>query len=201
MTMREIAESQACKEIKNRLTDAPEPIAFLAYALSELTVEQGIWRFYSFTYPEGGSAGWNNGQWRTHWPSISAGTKFFGEDAFGNQLAIADGSLSCSIWSHESGELVPFDLDAADVLESVAGHGLDWIDFYSDGSLAVARGCRHLIDRGHHLHWTNPLFLGGAVDASNITLVERASHLIGHGQLWSQIGDLPPGTEVVPRNR
>jgi len=172
----------------------------IAGVVGGAVVEQGLWRFFSSQLPApGGVSGWNAGAWRRAWPRMHPFLSFFGEDAFGNQLAIIAGNPNGFLWSHESGDLVDLELDLFSLIDSVASHGLDWIDFYNDGSLGIARRYLSSIDWGSHLHWTSPLILGGAVQSENVSVVERSAHLLGHGQLWAQVGDLPPGTDVVIR--
>ncbi len=50
-----------------------------------------------------------------------------------------------------------------------------------------------------HLHWTQPLILGGSTTVANTSVLDRNQHLVGHARLWRQIGNLPPGSSVVPR--
>ena len=75
---------------------------------------------------------------------------------------------------------------------------IDWIDFYSDGSLQIARGFG-VVPEDSHLHWTTPLVLGGSVNLANLGIVPRDKHHVGHAKLWAQVSGLPPGTEVVTR--
>ena len=172
--------------------------AAITRSVGGAVVEQGLWRFFSTHEPSpGGVSAWNMNAWHCAWSTMRPDLYFFGEDAFGNQLASIPGNPNAYIWSHESGELTDMELDLLSAIDSVATHGLDWIDFYGDGSLGVARQLLGLIEWGSHLHWTTPLILGGAISVENISVVERSAHLIGHGQLWTQVGDLPPGTDVV----
>ena len=172
----------------------------IASVIGGAVVEQGLWRFYSAHAPApGGVSAWNAGAWRGAWSRMQPDLYFFGEDAFGNQLVAIPGHPNAYIWSHESGELTDMELDLFSVIDSVASHGLDWIDFYGDGSLGVARRLLGSIDWGSHLHWATPLILGGTIQVENISVMERSVHLLGHGQLWAQVGDLPPGADVVLR--
>jgi len=101
------------------------------------------------------------------------------------------------MWGHEDGELYSLEIAICPLLETVIESGINWLDFYSDGSPQVGLNSGLPITLEKHLHWINPLILGGPVAVANLALVEREAHLIGHGKLWSQIRSLPPGTEVV----
>jgi hypothetical protein len=153
-----------------------------------------LWRFFS---PQT-VARWNTPEtWRGAWPGLSPELFFFGEDIFGNQLTLKPGNENVWLWNHENGELVDLLLDPATLLETVIESGVDWIDFYSPQMLAVGRAKLLDVPENCHLHWTQPLILGGAVSATNTSIVENAMHLRGHGALWAQLHRLPPGTEVV----
>lgn len=166
--------------------------------LGDLTAGQGLWRFYSASFPEGGVEAWNScdSSWRQAWGATLGTLDAFGEDVFGNQLLLRPDGQSVLIWRHESGVIEDTELDLATILEASLSNALDWLDFYSDGSPAVARLFRDEISKDRHLHWVTPLVLGGSVDASNILLVERVTHLLGHAKLWQQIGDLPAGASI-----
>ena len=83
-----------------------------------------------------------------------------------------------------------------DLLESVVQHGLSWIDFYSNGSLDVARGFVANITWEQHLHWIQPIIFGGMITPSNISVIDSFAHLLGHAQLWRQVSRDDPGTEI-----
>jgi hypothetical protein len=181
------------------LRNTADPISALARFLVGRVVEQGLWRFYSVDYPPLGLQAWNQAAWRKHWPSHMSVYQFWGEDAFGNQLALQDGRPNAFIWNHEDGSLVDLELDPLTLLDSVASAGLDWIDFYCDGSIQIARSCKSMVSLDTHLHWKQLLILGGPIVASNVSILGREIHLAGHGDIWAQIGDLPPGTEIMIR--
>ncbi len=160
----------------------------------------GLWRFYSESWPAGGIRYWNTESgWKQHWQALlPQGTFAFGEDVFGNQLIVVQGEEDVFLWNHENGECTDLYSDPVNLLTTVLSNGIDWIDQYGDGSLAVAR--RHgPVARESHLHWTTPLILGGTVSDSNVSVIERESHLVGHAKLWSQVCGLPPGTIVAPK--
>jgi hypothetical protein len=137
--------------------------------------------------------------WKSQWkPFLPAGTFSFGEDVFGNQLALASGRDNILLWNHENSECHDLLVSPQELVRMAAESGIDWIDFYSDGSLVVARECGP-VPLDAHLHWTTPLIFGCRVSRDNISLVEREPHLVGHAKLWSQVSGLPPGTTVVPR--
>ncbi|MGC3970158.1 MAG: hypothetical protein QM775_23365 [Pirellulales bacterium] len=172
------------------------PLA-MPQAIGESSVFDGVWRFFSNSWPEGGVTGWNSGTWNTHWQSfLPAGFFCFGEDVFGNQLVVANGSDNALIWNHENGECNDLLVGPCELLRTALESGIDWIDFYSDGSLAVAKQYG-AVPFDMHLHWTTPLILGGQVDRGNLSLVQREAHLVGHAKLCSQVSGLPLGTTVI----
>jgi hypothetical protein len=160
----------------------------------------GLWRFYSESWPAGGAKRWNEGSsWKQHWREFLPRDAFaFGEDVFGNQLIVVPGHENALLLNHENAECADLYCDPSSLLTTILNDGIDWIDAYSDGSLSVAR--RYLpVAQDSHLHWTTPLILGGMVDDSNISTIERESHLVGHAKLWLQVRGLPPGTVVTPQ--
>jgi hypothetical protein len=175
------------------------PAAF-PQAVGETSVCDGIWRFFSNPWPQGGISGWNVGSsWKAHWqPYLPSGLFSFGEDVFGNQLALVNGCGNAVLWNHENGQCFDLLVGPRELLRTAQERGIDWIDFYADGSLAVARQYG-AVPLEMHLHWTTPLVLGGLVARDNISLVQREPHLVGHAKLWSQVSGLPPGTAVSPR--
>jgi hypothetical protein len=178
-------------------TDLP---AALPQAIGETSVCDGIWRFFSDSWPQGGVSRWNVGStWKEHWQSIlPSGLFCFGEDVFGNQLALVSGYDNALLWNHENGECFDLLVGPCELLKTALESGIDWIDFYADGSLIVARQCG-AVPLDMHLDWTIPLILNGRVALDNLALLEREIHLIGHAQIWAQIAGLPPGTTVIPK--
>jgi len=191
-------ETDHIGEIKDRLAAAPLKTA-LPQTIGDRSVAGGLWRFFSASFPPfGGITAWNSATlWRGAWPWLSPDLFFFGEDVFGNQLTLTPGHENAFLWNHESGELVDLLLDPATLLETTIQSGIDWIDFYLPQMLAVAKAKLLDVPEGFHLHWTQPLILGGAVHVTNTSVLEGVSHLKSHGELWAQLRDLPPGTEVV----
>lgn len=158
------------------------------------TAGGGIWRLFS---PQK-SESWNSAiLWRDAWPGLLPDLFFFGEDIFGNQLTLHSTSENVWLWNHEDGNLVDLLLDAATLLETVLQSGLDWIDFYSPQMLSVGRSKLLDVPDNCHLHWMQPLILGGKMTTANASMVESVMHLRGHGRLWAQIRGLPQGTEVI----
>ncbi|MFO0899075.1 MAG: hypothetical protein U0836_16745 [Pirellulales bacterium] len=153
----------------------------------------GLWRFYSDSWPSGGTRHWNtDSRWKQQWEAFLPQRAFaFGEDVFGNQLIVVPGEVDVFLWNHENGECTDLYSDPVGLLTTALQDGIGWIDLYGDGSLAVARRFGP-VARESHLHWTTPLFLGGAVNDSNISVVEREAHLAGHAKLWSQVRSPPP---------
>jgi hypothetical protein len=170
----------------------------LPQAVGGTTICDGLWRLFSNSWPQGGISGWNSASpWKLSWqPFLPTGVFSFGEDVFGNQLILVDGFENAMVWNHENGESQDLFVRPCELLRTALESGIDWIDFYSDGSLAVARQYG-AVPLQMHLHWTTPLILGGPVSKENLTLVEREAHLVGHAQLWSQISGLPPGTTII----
>lgn len=177
---------------------APLARAF-SEALGGACLDNGLWRFFSDSWPDGGILGWNSeSSWKQHWkPFLPSGVLSFGEDIFGNQLLLCEGFPNAMLWNHESAELFDRLVEPGELLKTVVDCGIDWIDFYADGMLSLARQCQP-VSWETHLHWITPLILGGPIDESNLAVMERNAHLVGHAQLWSQISDLPPGTVIVP---
>ena len=160
--------------------------AVLPASVGNTVASEGLWRFFSDTFPPRGVHWWNNSSgWKEHWkPFLPAGLFSFGEDIFGNQLVIIPNQANVFLWNHEDGGFADLLLAPAELLSTVAESGIDWIDFYGNGSLEVARSYRRIPDDSH-LHWTTPLILGGTVGLENLSVVERERHLVGHAKLWS----------------
>lgn len=169
--------------------------------LQAVTLAEGVWRIFSENYPpDGGIESWNNNSpWKPEWGLGKTDFLFFGEDLFGNQLVIKLNQKSAFLWNHENGELNDLFLDVPTLLENVLTQGLAWIDFYTSEVLEIARANACNLSPVCHLHWTTPLILGGRVSSSNISIVERCSHLIGHAKLWRRVGNMPHGTIVIPK--
>ncbi len=160
----------------------------LPAAIGDTAVCMGLWRFYSDSWPVGGVRHWNtNSQWKLHWSDFLPDAVFaFGEDVFGNQLMVGAENDVVTLWNHENGAFTNLYLNPVDLLTTALNDGIDWIDQYNDSSLMIARRFGPVANESH-LHWTMPLFLGGNVNDSNISIVEREPHLVGHAKLWSQI--------------
>jgi hypothetical protein len=181
-----------------KLVEAMPLSEALAVVLAEQHAADGLWRFFSNQYPNGGVAKWNEASsWKSNWEIHSQQFSAFGEDMFGNQLVIQTCSVNTFLWNHENGELVDLLLDPVTLIETVCQSGIDWIDFYNDGSLKVAREKLLDVPLECHLHWTTPLILGGQVNIGNTSTVERAMHLRGHAKLWKQVAGVAPGTSVI----
>jgi len=162
------------------------------------TTGDGLWRF--FTSNKIGP--WNAPKtWRGTWPELSPELFFFGEDIFGNQLTLKKDSENVWLWNHENGDLVDLLLDLATLLETVIQSGIDWIDFYSPEMLVVGRAKLIDVPENCHLHWTQPLLSGGSMTMANTSVVNSTMHLQGHGSLWTQLRGLPPGTEVIIKQK
>jgi hypothetical protein len=145
-----------------------------------------------------GVLGWNaRDQWRFEWDDLDSQPVFVGEDLFGNQLATIQGQSSLFLWDHECGAFHDLLLSPLDVLQGVITNGLDWIDFYTLEMLVIARNHSQGLAENMHLHWQTPLILGGYVSESNLSTVERTSHLRGHGALWRMLRGTAPGDRVV----
>ncbi len=100
---------------------------------------------------------------------------------------------------HESGELFDTSLDLATLLECALSDGVSWLEVYTDEVSAILASDAAAVPLSMHLHWTTPLVLGGRAHLDNVSFVDRAPHLVGHHQLWSQIGGLPPGASLRVR--
>lgn len=180
------------------LADGTAPQFALPQAIGGTLACDDIWRFFSDSWPPGGVSHWNIGSsWKSHWQAfLPRGLFSFGEDVFGNQLVLVNGYEHVYILDHECGKCYDLLLGPSNLLHVALESGIDWIDFYSNGSLDVARR-DGAVPLDMHLDWTTPLILGGQVSRDNATLLERDSHLVGHAQIWSQVCDLPPGTTVT----
>jgi hypothetical protein len=170
----------------------------LPLALGYTQTIDSVWRCYSGSWPGQGIAWWNTeSPWRLQWVRfLPQGLFSFAEDVFGNQLVIVTGRSEAYILDHETSECHSLHVAPVDLLSTVMDFGLDWIDFYADGSLQVAREFG-VIPEDSHLHWNQPLILGGAVNCTNVSVVPRDQHHVGHAKLWTQISGLPPGTAIV----
>jgi hypothetical protein len=162
---------------------------------------EGLWRLYSGSWPGKGIDWWNSeSPWRVHWQRFLPQSLFsIAEDIFGNQLIVIPGRDAVYLLNHETSECHSLYVCPFELLSSVLETGIDWIDFYTDGSLQVARDFGPIPDDSH-LHWTTPLTLGGPVTRANISLVPRDQHHAGHAKLWAQMSSLPPGTGGRPRH-
>jgi hypothetical protein len=191
---------QQLARLDDLLASGTAPPAAFPQAIGGTCLCDGIWRFFSDSWPEGGISRWNNESlWKVQWQArLPLGLFSLGEDVFGNQLVLVSGHENVILWNHEDGECHDLLLGPCELLRTAQESGIDWIDFYSDGSLAVARQ-HSSVPLDSHLHWTTPLILGGQVTSRNISLVRREPHLVGHAKLWSQVGDLPPGTTIIAR--
>jgi hypothetical protein len=172
----------------------------LPSALEATQTAGGLWRFYSSSWPGQGINWWNSDSpWRVHWQRFLPQSLFsFAEDVFGNQLFVIPGRDEAYLLNHENAECHGLHVGPSDLLSNVLESGIDWIDFYGDGSLQVARDFGAVPDDSN-LHWTTPLILGGSVWRANVSIVPRDQHHVGHAKLWAQISGLPSGTAVIPR--
>lgn len=182
------------------LANGTVPSIAFPESVGETTLCGGVWRLYSNVWPRGGITAWNKGsEWKNQWQSFLPSDVFaFGEDVFGNQLFFVNGFENALLWNHENSDCFDLLLKPCELLMTVLKNGADWIDFYADGSLSVAKEYGS-VPKEMHLHWTTPLVLGGEVTRENLSLAQRESHLVGHAKLWSQLAVLPPGTEIKPR--
>jgi hypothetical protein len=186
--------------LRAQLANGVAPNTALPAALGTSRNADGLWRFYSGGWPGQGIDWWNAASpWKAHWSRfLPQGIFTFAEDLFGNQLAFIAGRDAVYLLNHESGGGYVLGASSVELLSRVVESGLDWIDFYADGSLQVARGFG-VVPEDSHLHWTTPLILGGAVAPDNLAIVPRDRHHVGHAKLWAQISELPPGSEVIPQ--
>lgn len=194
--------TQDCLQLRRELSNAIPLVDALSKNIGEAQIAGGLWRFFSARYPNGGVGEWNlSPTWKREWELPPTLFHAFGEDLFGNQLVVRPGVESVDLWNHENGSVVDLLLDPATLLETIVQSGLDWIDFYNDGSLKIAE--RRLMDVPSecHLHWTTPLILGGQVSTDNTSVVERSMHLVGHAKLWRQLRGCDPGTVIIPTRK
>lgn len=180
--------------LRNSLANSSPRVA-IPSTIGGFTVCQGFWRIFSHANPKEGVAAWNM-RWCKAW-GVSGDQVFaFGEDVFGNQLVLSRSNKYVHICDHENGQAVDTELGLIDLLESVAGHGVSWLDFYGNGAFDVASRFLQTLDWEDHLHWTKPLILNGAVSRENVSVVNRNAHLSGHEAIWKEISSLPPGTQI-----
>ena len=174
--------------------------AAIANTIGGTCVALGLWRFFSHQHPTGGVERWNDESGlKSAWTSfLPKEMHCFGEDVFGNQLVLVRGHDNAFLWSHEDAEMCDLFVGPVELIETVVSSGIQWIDFYGDGSLDVAASFG-LPPIDSHLHWTMPRILGGGASLDNLSVVERTSHLVGHGKLWAQVRNVDPGTSIVPR--
>lgn len=158
----------------------------------------GLWRFFSPGHPARGMDSWNQ-EWCEAWGLPCDAVLSFGEDVFGNQLLIVAGRPTAFLCDHEDGSCHDLELGAIDLLQAVVQHGVSWIDVYGNGALPVGLSLLPRVSWEQHIHWTQPLILGGAASVSNASIVDRHAHLRGHAALWKQVSDLPRGAEIRVR--
>jgi hypothetical protein len=183
--------------IKERFADGISANEILSAINDDLVVENGLWRFYSGSWPIGGIKAWNRSEspWRLEWrDSLSQDAIAFGEDIFGNQLIINKNN-DVYFLNHENFLAENLYCSFGDLFQIIEKNGIDWISHYEDGSLGIARKFDS-VTRDFHIHWRTPLILGGQANEANVSFVQREPHLVGHAKLWKQIRDLPPGTAV-----
>lgn len=192
--------SEHIAALRAQLDRGIAPNKGLPSALGATQTADGLWRFYSDSWPGQGIGWWNSeSPWRLHWGRfLPLGLFSFAEDVFGNQLVNIAGRSEVYLLNHENAECHSLYVNPGELLSTVTGSGIDWIDFYSDGSLQVARGFG-VVPEDSHLHWTTPLVFGGSVNLANLSIVPRDKHHVGHAKLWAQVSGLPPGTEVATR--
>jgi hypothetical protein len=194
--------AQDCLRLRQELGASVPLHDVLPRVIGETQVGGGLWRFFSERYPDGGVIRWNSdSSWKQEWKLQPTQFYSFGEDLFGNQLVIQSGVENVHLWNHEDGSIIDLLLDPVTLLETSVESGIEWIDFYGDGSLKIAE--RRIMDvpAECHLHWTTPLILGGHVSTENTSVVERNMHLVGHAKLWARLRGCDPGTIVVPTRK
>lgn len=184
--------------LKDALSQGQSPQRAISACLGGATAGEGVRRFFSPRHPQSGVERWNE-EWCAAWGISNENCFAFGEDIFGNQLLLIANERNVYTCDHENGSCIDLELSLIELLESVAIHGLTWIDFYSNGSIPIAQQYSTRVSWEQHLHWTQPLILGGAISSSNITVVNRFEHLTGHSKLWSQISRSAPGSEIDPQ--
>lgn len=186
------------QEFQKRFNPRISILDVVADTLGGSVTAGGLWRFFGKTSPAPGIAEWNDEPlWKMYWGPSARGLACIGEDLFGNQLVSIDETPDLLIWDHENGSLCTLDMAPDVAIEAVFESGVDWIEFYDNGSPQIGVELLDTIPETSHLHWTTPLILGGKVSASNTSVVERVSHMVGHGKLWQQVQGLPPGAPVV----
>jgi hypothetical protein len=187
-----IVSAKDCSRLRQELNGSVCLRDALPKVIGETQSRGGLWRFFSAGYPDGGIFQWNShSSWKQEWKLEPTQIYAFGEDLFGNQLIIRPSVVNVHLWNHEDGSIVDLLLDPATLLETIIESGIEWIDFYGDGSLKIAE--RRIMDVPSecHLHWTTPLVLGGQVSIENTSVVERSMHLVGHAKLWAQLRESP----------
>lgn len=137
--------SQECLQLQHELSGSIPLTDALAKCIGETQTGGGIWRFFSTRYPNGGVSAWNSTRtWKQAWELAPRYFHAFGEDLFGNQLVLRADCENVFLWNHEDGRLIDLLLNPATLLETVVQSGLDWVDFYTDGSLKI--GEARLVD-------------------------------------------------------
>ena len=178
---------------------ANSPLArILPQHIGGQTAGDGLWRFFSPGHPVCGISRWNQ-EWCQAWGLPSHEMLSFGEDVFGNQLLVMAGRLTVFLCDHENGSCYDLELGVIDLLQAVVEHGVSWIDFYGTDAVSIGLSLLPRISWEQHIHWVQPLILGGAVSVSNTSVVDRHDHLHGHAVLWKQVSALPPGTDICFR--
>ena len=160
----------------------------VANTLGGTVTAKGLWRFFGKEAPSPGIEEWNgDGLWKSQWGACACGLACIGEDVFGNQLVCIGETQDLLIWDHENASLRTLEMTPDVAIEAVFKSGIDWIEFYDNNSPQVGLELLNTIPESSHLHWTTPLILGGKVCASNTSVVDRVSHMVGHGKLWQQV--------------
>jgi hypothetical protein len=185
--------------LETRLRQGDDLRDALRGELGGVATAGGLWRIFSEKQPDGGVIAWNAEQspWRIAWSGQLAPFYAFGEDVFGNQLALRDPKPDApvALWDHETGTLTDLGLDALTLLRAVDEAGLDWLEPYPTEALQL--GLQLAVPPNDHLHWVTPLALGGKTVAANACRLPRVQHLVGHAALWAQIHDMPSGGHVL----
>jgi hypothetical protein len=166
--------------------------------LDHITLDHGFWRFFGSSNDSDpySHAAWNAPDlWKHAWQGLASRT-FWGEDLFGNQILL-DNQANVFLWDHENASISQTDLDLLTILETSLQHGLGWLDFYADGSHALVKNRQAELPIDSHWHWIDPKILGGPITLANLSPILRVQHMTAHGQIWMQLREIPPGTQIV----
>jgi hypothetical protein len=123
------------------------------------------------------------------------GIDFIGEDAFGNVLILLNETVQ--IIDHEEFSLTNTYIELEEFKKTIISDGYFWVDCYTNEDLEIFNHYQQKLPIESHIHWIQPLFLGGNKELNNTVTLERLIHWKGHFELQKQIKGLDAGDWVI----